>query len=391
MLSTAAARRASHHRHRLVVRLGESLCRNHDHSFVATATARRFVSSLTKPKVVLMTCRPFEETIQTLVQAGLHVSCPSSSHDEEIWHTNSAAFSHHACEAHAWLAFMHDRCNAALLDKALPQLELIAGALKGFDNFDTTACAQRGVAVTAVPDLLTAPTAELAVTLALGLARRLREADAVVRSGQFQGWRPNLLYAKQGLANAVVGIYGGAGAVGRAVAQRVAGFAPSCILYHDLVEVAEERDNKHNHLPLPMERVDTLEDLMQQADVLFVCTPLTPTTHHSINAQTLALAKDLLLINISRGSCVKEADVADALQEGRLTGYAADVFECEDWHLPDRPRAIDPRLLNNLSARTLFTPHLGSAVTGIRRQIELAAVNEILCWHRGEPFQYRVN
>jgi phosphonate dehydrogenase len=63
----------------------------------------------------------------------------------------------------------------------------VACALKGFDNFDVDLCAERGIAVTAVPDLPTAPTAELAILLALGLGRRIREADDIVRSGAFQG------------------------------------------------------------------------------------------------------------------------------------------------------------------------------------------------------------
>ena len=62
----------------------------------------------------------------------------------------------------------------------------------GFDNFDIEACASRGVAVTAVPDLLTAPTAELAVALTLGLGRRVMRGDQLIRSGQFDGWRPQL-------------------------------------------------------------------------------------------------------------------------------------------------------------------------------------------------------
>ena len=55
-----------------------------------------------------------------------------------------------------------------------------------------------------------------------------------------------------------------------------------------------------------------------------------------------------------------EVAVADALESGKLAGYAADVFECEDWHLPERPTAIEPRLLAD-TAKTLFTPHIGSA------------------------------
>ena len=115
---------------------------------------------------------------------------------------------------------MTDRVDMDLLDSS-PNLKLIACALKGYDNFDLTACKARGVALTAVPDLLTAPTAELAVGLTLNLGRHLLSGDGLVRSGEFDGWRPQLYGT--GLAGSTVGILG-FGAVGRAVAQRLAAF-----------------------------------------------------------------------------------------------------------------------------------------------------------------------
>lgn len=177
--------------------------------------------------------------------------------------------------------------------------------------------------MTAVPDLLTEPTAELALLLALGLGRRIREADDVVRSGQFQGWRPTLYGT--GLAGSTVGLYG-AGAVGQAVAKRIQGFVPQQILYRDIAPATNVEPQ--------MESVDSLEELMQQCDFVFVCTPLNKSTYHAIDAKILAKAKPgMLLVNISRGSCVDEGAVADALHSDLLGGYATDVFEFEDWIL----------------------------------------------------------
>jgi len=73
---------------------------------------------------------------------------------------------------------------------------------------------------------------------------------------------------------------------------------------------------------------------------------------------------------------VDEAAVLAALECGHLGGYAADVFEFEDWLLPDRPLEIAPALRTH--PRTLFTPHLGSAVAGVRREIALRAAHNIL-------------
>src|SRR5262249_50430826 len=107
--------------------------------------------------------------------------------------------------ADALLAFMPDRVDADFL-KLCPRLKVVACALKGLDNFDVEACTDAGVWVTIAPDLLTNPTAELAVGLAIGLARRVREGDTLVRAGSFKGWRP-VLYGT-GLDQSVVGIIG---------------------------------------------------------------------------------------------------------------------------------------------------------------------------------------
>lgn len=332
-----------------------------------------FSTTGTNPKVVV-TARAFPQTTDLLSSAGLNVvSNPST----EPWTRDELI--PHAHDARAILAFMTDSVDEDLLD-ACPNLQLVACALKGYDNFDIDFCAERGVAVTAVPDLLTEPTAELALLLALGLGRRIREADDAVRSGQFQGWRPTLYGV--GLAGATVGIYG-AGAVGQAVAKRIHGFGPKRILYRDIAAPATNVEPQ-------MESVNCLEELIQQCDFVFVCTPLNKSTYHAIDAEILAKAKPgLLLVNISRGSCVDEGAVADALLSNILGGYAADVFEFEDWILDGRPNGIDPRLLSH--PRTLFSPHLGSAVTTTRRDIELAAAEEIVRWSRGEPYLYRVN
>ncbi|WP_283804882.1 NAD(P)-dependent oxidoreductase [Rhodopseudomonas sp. B29] len=92
-----------------------------------------------------------------------------------------------------------------------------------------------------------------------------------------------------------------------------------------------------------------------------------------------------LLINPARGSLVDESAVADSLEHGPLGGYAADVFETEDWALPDRPAAIDPRLITH--PRTVLTPHLGSAVDTIRREIAMAAAQDIRRYFEGQPLQ----
>lgn len=265
-----------------------------------------------------------------------------------------------ANDADAVLAFMPDSIDRAFV-AACPRLRVVACALKGFDNFDVEACTAAGVWISIVPDLLTEPTAELAVGLAIGLGRRIREGDAVVRSGTFEGWRP-ILYGT-GLDGATVVILG-MGRVGRAIAQRLAGFG--C----NLVGV-----DPHNDCPPGVEPAPFCQ-AMSRADYVIAAVPLTRDSRHLIGRSALAAMKPgALLVNIGRGSVVDEAAVADALVIGRLGGYAADVFELEDWALPDRQRDIDPRLLAH--PRTLFTPHLGSAVDNVRLAIAMRAADNI--------------
>jgi phosphonate dehydrogenase len=131
-------------------------------------------------------------------------------------------------DADGLLAFMTDAVDAAFL-AACPRLKVVAGALRGWDNFDVAACTASGVWLTAVPDLLAAPTAELAVGLAVGLCRNMLVGDRAVRAG-FEGWRARLYGV--GLAGSIVGI-AGMGEVGRAVAHRLAGFEATELLYFD--------------------------------------------------------------------------------------------------------------------------------------------------------------
>ena len=95
------------------------------------------------------------------------------------------------------------------------------------------------------------------------------------------------------------------------------------------------------------------------------------------------------LVNVGRGSVVDEEAVADALDEERLGGYAADVFAMEDWAAPDRPERIPDRLLAH--PRTLFTPHLGSAVDGIRQRMSLQAARQVRQALAGEVPDNAVN
>lgn len=267
--------------------------------------------------------------------------------------------------ADAMMAFMPDHVDAAFL-AACPRLKIVAAALKGFDNFDVAACTARGVWLTVVPDLLTVPTAELTMGLMIGLTRKIIAADRWVRSGMFQGWRPD--FYGLGIAGSTIGIIG-MGAIGRAVAERLRGFG-AAVIYTDRAPI-DRTDEAYLAV-----RWSELDDLLHAADVVILALPFTAQTLHAINAARLMLMKPgSFLINPCRGSVVDEAAVLSALQSGRLGGYAADVFELEDWAREDRPREIAPALLSHPD--TLFTAHIGSAVQNVRLAIEMRAAQNI--------------
>jgi phosphonate dehydrogenase len=265
------------------------------------------------------------------------------------------------------LAFMTDRIDAEFL-AACPSLRVIGAALKGFDNIDIQAATDAGVWLTIVPDLLTVPTAELTIGLMLSLGRNISAGDRKIKKDGFHGWRAELYGA--GLAGMTVGIVG-FGLVGRAIAERLTGFGCRLLAYDQSVPAALARS-------LPYVRLTGFEEVIASSDYVVLALPLTAGTRHLIDSKTLATMKPgARLINSARGSLVDETAVADAIDRGHLSGYAADVFECEDWALEERPTGIDSRL-TSLSAPTVFTPHIGSGVTEIRRQIELSAARSIL-------------
>lgn len=285
------------------------------------------------------------------------------SPEESVW--PQAELRARAQDAAALVVCMADRVDEHLLE-ACPLLRIVAGALKGPDNIDVAACTSRGVWVTVLPDLLTAPTAELVVGLILAVMRRVAEGDAYVRGGRFTGWRP-VLYGTS-LERATVGIIG-MGRLGRAVARRVRAF-DARVVYVDpeLLPGTCEGELEARRVSLP--------ELLAASDVVVPLVPLTESTYHLLGAEALAqLQPGAFVINAGRGSVVDEEAVAGALAAGRLGGYAADVFAFEDQRSRRRPAGIPELLLTH--PRTVFTPHLGSAVDEARRRMGLAVAAQV--------------
>lgn len=270
-----------------------------------------------------------------------------------------------ADDAEAIMMFMPDSVDDAFLDKC-PRLKVIGAALKGYDNYDVEACTRRSIWFSIVPDHLTVPTAELAIGHMIAIGRNMGAGDRLIRNGFFPGWRP-VLYGR-GLTGSTVGILG-MGEVGRTIAGFLVPFSCTC-LYYDINLLSQEQEQQlRTSFAVP-------EDIYRMSDFIVVALPLAPSTVHAVDSDALALCKEgAYLINVGRGSCVDEEAVAAALENGYLQGYAADVFAFEDWVRPERPQGIAPGLLGRQD-KTFFTPHIGSAVDEVRKNIAMdAAVN----------------
>jgi phosphonate dehydrogenase len=284
-----------------------------------------------------------------------------------------------AADADGLVVCMADSIDEAFL-AGCRRLRVVSATLKGYDNFDAAACARRGVWLTIVPGTLIPATAELTIGLVIGLMRRIAEGHEHVRAGGFAGWRPQLYGST--LQGATVGM-AGMGQLGQAVARRLAGFE-SQVVYHDARRLDAETERA-----LAVSFLGLVE-LAETSDVMVVMLPLSGETRHLVGASLLQrLRPGAFLVNAGRGSVVSEEAVADALEAGHLGGYAADVFAMEDWALPGHPASIPDRLLRH--PRTLFTPHLGSAVDDVRRQMSLEAAHQVRQVLEGRRPDHAVN
>ncbi len=268
-----------------------------------------------------------------------------------------------AAAARALVPLLTTRVDRGLLAR-LPRLELVANVSAGVDHVDLDACRARGVAVTNTPDVLTDATADLAFALLLAAARRVGEAERVLRSGGFPPWNPAFMLGKR-VAGATLGVVG-FGRIGRAVARRAEGFGMR-VLY-------TSRANPPPGAPAA-ERVP-LAELLARADFVSLHVPLSAATRHLIGRAELARMKPgSVLVNTSRGAVVDEEALAEALAHGPLFAAGLDVYEHE-------PK-VHPALL--LRENAVLVPHIGSAEAETRRAMAMLAADNVVALLEGRP------
>jgi glyoxylate reductase len=257
-------------------------------------------------------------------------------------------------------SLLHDKVDRAVF-AANPRLRILASQSITPDNIDVAAATARKIPVTVVPPIVAEATADINFGLMLMVARRMVEGDRMVRKGKFPGSQSSHL-AGAAVYGKTIGLVGGGGRIGTAVARRAHGFGMR-ILYWAPNRKPESREREFHLEYVPLDR------LLAESDFVSIHSPLRPETHHQIGERELALMKpDAFIINTARGAIVDEKALVKALAKGTIAGAGLDVFE----HEPKVPAAL-VKMPN-----VVLTPHLGSGVIEVRAQMANIVVDNIL-------------
>ncbi|MFZ2490210.1 MAG: hydroxyacid dehydrogenase [Thermoanaerobaculia bacterium] len=239
-------------------------------------------------------------------------------------------------DANILLVRSKTKVTAELLANA-PALELVIRGGVGLDNVDKKACAERGIQVMNTPRASSVAVAEMAMAFMVAIPARLFEAHTTMTEGKFlknELKRTELFKKTLGLI--------GVGAIGTEVAKRAQAFGMTVVAFDPFV-----KDNPFATM-LP-----TLGELLAQADVISLHTPLTDETKGMVNTALIEQMKDgVIIINTGRGKVVLEEDLAAALRSGKVRAYGTDVWYT-DPPAPDTPLFQAPNVF--------MAPHLGAS------------------------------
>ena len=243
------------------------------------------------------------------------------------------------------------------LIEAAGKLRVIGRAGVGVDNVDLPAATKQGIIVMNTPEGNTISTAEHTFSMLMALARKIPQAAASVKSGE---WKRHDFLGTE-LNGKTLGVMG-FGRIGREVAKRANAFNMKVVVFDPFISKASVKEQ-------PVEFMD-LKSLLAVADFITVHTPLTPETKYLLNEETLKLCKKgVKLINCARGGIIEEKAMLAAIQSGRVAGAALDVFEKE-------PPSADNPLLK--LPQVISTPHLGAATEEAQENVAIDVVRQVV-------------
>jgi len=277
-----------------------------------------------------------------------------------------------ATQADAILPCHTEKFTAATISLLPPRVKAIANFSVGVDHVDLEAAKQKQIIVTNTPDVLSDATAEIAMLLMLGAARRASEGERIMRTQQWKDWSPAFMVGQQ-ITGKRLGILG-MGRVGQVVAQRARGFNMS-IHYHNRHPIdAELATGAVYH--------DSIETLLAEIDVLSIHCPASEQTRGLLNSQRLAMMhSNAIIVNTSRGGVVDDDALVDALKSGVIAAAGLDVYNGEPSHIHP-----EYRQLNNV----FLLPHIGSATHQTRNAMGYRAIDNLIAIFNGEAPRDRV-
>ena len=273
----------------------------------------------------------------------------------------------------AILLTLNEKCRKDVIDRIPENIKCISTFSIGFDHIDLDACKARGIKVGNAPHGVTVATAEIAMLLLLGSARRAGEGEAMIRNRKWPGWAP-LQLVGQRLDNKVLGIYG-FGKIGQALAKRARGFDMD-IHYYDIYRQPAEREKE-----LGVTYHDSLDGLLKVSQFFSINAPSTPETRYFFNKAVIEkLPQGAIVVNTARGNLVNDEDMIAALKSGRLAYAGLDVF------------AGEPKINEGYYdlPNTFLFPHLGSAAIEARNQMGFEALDNIDAFFANKDMPFKL-
>ena len=250
----------------------------------------------------------------------------------------------------------------------LPKLKCIGVLATGYNVVDVEAARERGIIVTNVPAYSTESVAQMVFAHLLTVTNRTEHYAMLNRNGKWTS-SPDFAYWDTPLTELSGKTFGivGLGNIGKRVATIAQAFGMKVLAY---------TSKRIEELPSGISK-RTLAEMLEESDVVSLHCPLTPDTRHLINRETIQIMKpSAILINTGRGPLVNDQDVADALNDGRLRAYCADVLSEEP------PRADNPLLQ---CENAFITPHIAWATEEARTRLIAVAIDNVKAFVEGMP------
>ena len=255
---------------------------------------------------------------------------------------------------------LHDKVDRDIIS-AGKRLRAIASMKITPSDIDVAAATELRIPVTVISPIVTEATADINFGLMLAVARRVVEGDQLLRSGIFPGAQSAHLLGSY-VYGKTIGLIGGGGRIGKAVAKRAQGFSMKTLYWTPRRKPeAEERETGLVYVPF--------DRLLAESDFVSVHAPSNAETRHLVGERELRLMKPTaFLINTARGPIVDEKALARALRERWIAGAGLDVYENE----PE----VERELIG--MKNVVLTPHIGSAVRDLRESMANVVADNII-------------